>query len=122
MSAGRRIYAGTHGGHPGGPDQWLDIPDTDHGEIVVLGPWVNIPTLELTARGPREKLIGVAYETIKGNQPLLRHEHKWGEGGSGKLILPTLCFHACDSARCSSQGKLIIGGGSYRVTERGIVG
>ena len=105
MHPGRREYMRTHWGHEGGPDVRLLVADTDHGSIVALGNWER----------------GVAYTCDKGDGPT-RYVHDWGEGSKAKLVLPVLCYHHCDRPRCASRGKLIIAGGSYRVTERGIVG
>lgn len=64
------------------------------------------PSTVLTACG---RLVRVAYETQKGHdgEPVV-YVHDFEEN------LPWLCY--------TKSGKLVVVGGSYRVTRRGIVG
>jgi len=79
------------------------VVDPNHGALVVLG-----------------ALESVTYSTKKGGEDqgkLTDYVHKFGER------LPWLAFHVCElGKKCPSHGKLVVAGGSYRVTERGIVG
>lgn len=102
-SAARAEYTRVHWGDPGAfAKQASDVVDLDHGQLIVLG------TLE-----------DVTYSTKKGEEgghELVNYEHDFGR------TKPLLCFHRCDRKKCASRGKLAICGGTYRVTERGIVG
>ena len=56
----------------------------------------------------------VTYTTKKGEDPeLTDYEHAWGEGSLGRFVPPTVC---------QSHGRVALVGGTYRVTDRGIVG
>jgi hypothetical protein len=65
----------------------------------------------------------IQYTTRKGSdRELVDYVHAWGEGGSGKLVPPRVLEHDCGKPRCPWTGALALAGGSYTVTERGIVG
>lgn len=67
----------------------------------------------------------VQYTTAKGAEgggTVDDWEHPWGEGARGKWTAPTVAEHVCQNARCAGVGRVALVGGSYRVTERGIVG
>jgi hypothetical protein len=69
--------------------------------------------------------VSITYTTRKGSEELIDWVHPFGEGSSRKCILPTLVEHACKggcSKRCAARGSIALHGGSYTVTERGIVG
>lgn len=102
-AAAAKAYVETHWGEGG---EWMkrasEIVDVDHGALVLLG-----------------ALEAATYSTVKGEEgggEIVNYEHDF------ESTLPLLCFHACSRPRCPSRGKLAIVGGTYRVTERGIVG
>lgn len=76
--------------------------------------------------GPPWRTLGpalsVTYTTAKADSELKDWVHEFGEGGPKKWTPPTLIQHRCASRRCAGEWRLAFRGGSYRVTERGIVG
>lgn len=76
--------------------------------------------------GPFKSLgIGrtIVYETRKGfDRDPVEYEHEWGEGARGTWRAPSIEEHVCTGCRCAMRGALRLRGGTYRVTERGIVG
>lgn len=67
--------------------------------------------------------VSVTYTTRKGGRAeLVDWEHAWGEGGAKGWKAPRIRAHVCQNARCSRNGTIRLDGGTYRVTERGIVG
>ncbi len=71
----------------------------------------------------------VTYTTKKGlgsSAKLVDWVHEFGEGSRKKLVRPRLVTHDCRAGhcgpRCAARGALGLSGGSYHVTERGIVG
>lgn len=74
----------------------------------------------LTELGPG---LSIAYTTRKGaDRDLVDWDHEWGKGASGKFIVPAVKEHRCAVPRCATKGRLALAGGTYRVTDRGIVG
>lgn len=103
-SAERREYARTHWGKAG------------RGEVID----------GQEARAPFDVLgvsTSITYTTEKGaDRELVDYVHEWGEGARGAFTAPTVVAHRCSGGRCPGRGLVAISGGSYRVTERGIVG
>lgn len=69
----------------------------------------------------------ITYTTKKGSDPLLvDYVHPWGEGAPSKgFVAPFVVEHECTGGcgpRCAARGAIALHGGSYRVTDRGIVG
>lgn len=65
----------------------------------------------------------ITYTTTKGaDRELVDYVHEWGEGGRGRFVAPVVVRHKCGAKRCAGNGLVALAGGSYRVTERGIVG
>lgn len=67
----------------------------------------------------------IQYTTKKGtDRELVNYVHEWGEGGPRTFKRPTLVFHDCRNCapRCRAAGSFALSGGTYKVTERGIVG
>ncbi len=71
----------------------------------------------------------ITYTTRKGDADggkLVDWVHEFGEGSLRKLVRPRLVAHDCAKGRCgprcAAKDALGLSGGSYRVTERGIVG
>lgn len=56
----------------------------------------------------------ITYTTRKGSREIVDYEHEWGEGASGPFRAPTV--------RKGARERYALSGGTYRVTERGIVG
>lgn len=77
------------------------------------------------ARAPFRDL-GVAeiitYTTRKGDPELVDWVHTFGEGARGSWIPPMVREHVCQKKSCAGSGTIRLVGGTYRVTERGIVG
>jgi hypothetical protein len=70
--------------------------------------------------GPAES---ITYTTRKGyDAHLVDYVHVFGEGARGKATLPRVLVHACAKRTCAGDGAIALGGGSYSVTSRGIVG
>lgn len=111
--AALKQYVKKHWGDAGEWDaKQAVVVDPRHGALVVLGFFESI-----------------VYSTRKAVGPITNYEHEFCEGqrdrdGKPKpgKSLPLVCFHVCDDKRCKEQGKLVIVGGSYRVTDDGIVG
>jgi hypothetical protein len=75
--------------------------------------------------GPLRRLgesLAITYTTKKGGAELVDWVHEWGEGARGKWTAPLVFEHLCQNGRCAERGRLVLSGGTYRVTERGIVG
>ena len=89
----RLSYAATHWGRRG--SKLLDLVACDcKGELVGLG-----------------KLREIVYETVKGNDPApTEYQHEFSRRSP-----PVLAY-------CVSCRRLVIAGGTYKVTWRGIVG
>ncbi|MDB4884472.1 MAG: hypothetical protein JWL95_3238 [Gemmatimonadetes bacterium] len=69
----------------------------------------------------------ITYTTKKGGDArLVDWVHPWGEGASRKgFRAPTVAEHRCKGgcrASCAARGSIRLVGGTYRVTDRGIVG
>lgn len=101
---------------------WGDAGDFDEGSAVVVDPKHGA----LVVLGFLEELT---YSTRKAVGPITNYEHEFCEGKrdrNGKPTrgheLPMVCFHVCEDKKCTSRGKLVIVGGTYRVTDDGIVG
>ena len=104
--AAKDSYARTHWGKEGRGD--LVEGCLADGPFRVLGPSKSI-----------------TYTTTKGGETRLTdYVHAWGEGRSGgPFSAPSVVMHRCQSGRrCASWGRVALIGGTYRVTERGIVG
>lgn len=92
----------------------------EEGRRVVSDGHVAIPPLRRL--GPA---LVVTYTTRKGAEgrgELVDWVHPFGEGARGAWRPPLVLEHACQSARCAAMGRLVLSGGTYRVTSRGIVG
>jgi hypothetical protein len=66
----------------------------------------------------------IQYTTTKGGdgEPV-DYVHDWGEGATQPWTPPIVVRHACaQGSRCPTHDGVALVGGSYRVTERGIVG
>lgn len=111
--AALREYVKKHWGDAGDFDEESAVVvDPRHGALVVLGFFESI-----------------VYSTRKAFGPITNYEHEFCEGkrdGEGRPKkghdLPLVCFHVCDDKKCTSRGKLVVVGGTYRVTDDGIVG
>ncbi len=69
------------------------------------------------------KGLSVTYTTRKGGDTdLVDYEHPWGEGARGAWTPPVVVAHRCGAPKCAGMGMIALVGGTYRVTERGIVG
>lgn len=66
--------------------------------------------------------ISITYTTRKGTSELVDWVHEWGEGARGQWIAPVVLEHVCRGSACAAKGQIALAGGTYRVTERGIVG
>ncbi len=67
--------------------------------------------------------VSITYTTAKGDAALKDWIHPWGEGARGRFTPPTVLVHSCQKgASCAAHGRVCLHGGTYRVTERGIVG
>jgi hypothetical protein len=103
-SAGRASFTKTH---------WGTAPA---GASLSAGEFAEGPWRE---RGPG---VAIVYTTRKGTREKVDFEHVWGEGGKGKFTPPTVVSHRCGVHACKAEGRFALHGGSYRVTDRGIVG
>jgi hypothetical protein len=99
----RREYARTHWGRAG------------QGEVL-SGSVALPPFREL---GPA---LVITYTTAKGSAEVADWVHPFGEGARGKWAPPRVVEHVCRGARCAAKGRVSLRGGTYRVTDRGIVG
>jgi hypothetical protein len=98
-----REYARTHWGEEG------------TGNVRAVN--VALPPFRRLGKG-----LSVTYTTRKGGDgELVDYVHPWGEGARGKWAPPIVVVHACQR-RCAGVGQIALRGGTYRVTERGIVG
>jgi len=80
----------------------------------------------------RGAATSVTYTTEKGiDRGLVDYVHPFGEGGPKDWAPPVLVEHVCQSSgrhgagcgpKCAAAGSLGLIGGTYRVTDRGIVG
>jgi hypothetical protein len=89
---------------------WGDIGTGKH----VVGVATRIASL--AELGPVRNIV---YTTRKGGDPageLVDYDHTFGRDR------PILFEHSCHEPKCPERGQLVIAGGGYRVTERGIVG
>lgn len=67
--------------------------------------------------------IQIVYTTEKGGDAApTDYEHDFGEGSRGAWTPPAVVEHACKAKKCDAAGMVALRGGSYRVTDRGIVG
>lgn len=67
--------------------------------------------------------ISIVYTTRKGGDGAeVDYDHAWGEGASGKWTPPIVLEHRCSAPRCANLGRVVLAGGTYHVTDRGIVG
>jgi hypothetical protein len=104
-TAERREYARTHWGE-GGKGQKLSGYVLDRAPTKTLGLGMSI-----------------TYTTRKGSNELVDWIHEWGEGARGKWTAPAVVEHVChETPKCAGHGTIALRGGTYRVTERGIVG
>lgn len=99
----RREYKRTHWGEAG-------LGTLEQGDVA-KPPWREL------GRG-----TSITYTTRKGSRELVDWVHEWGEGARGRWIAPTVVEHACGAPTCAGRAKFALRGGTYRVTERGIVG
>lgn len=103
-------YVETHWGEKGefstSKASAVTIPPL-HGSLVLLG-----------------HLVELTYATVKGGDggDLTFYEHEMGEGGAKDWEPPMLVEHHCNVPRCPERGKLALVGGTYKLTDRGIVG
>jgi hypothetical protein len=99
----RRIYSELHWGQTGAGERWTGVAAS--GPFKVLG-------------------VGrtITYTTRKGTSELVDWVHEWGEGARGRWTPPTVVAHVCRERGCLAGGTIALRGGTYRVTERGIVG
>lgn len=98
-----REYARTHWGQDG------------RGEVSAGG--VALPPWRVLGPG-----LSVTYTTRKGSAELVDWVHPWGEGGPRRFVPPTVLLHECAAPKCAARGRVSLRGGSYHVSERGIVG
>jgi hypothetical protein len=134
-SAPTLVYPTENDGHPIGivygrmtiraatPEEVARYKKTHWGEEglrrVIVGD-VALQPFRVLGRG-----VMIQYTTKKGDEgggKLVDWCHPWGEGGRGKTVAPQVVEHVCQNARCAAMGRLALAGGTYRVTERGIVG
>lgn len=100
-----KAYARTHGGARGRSVM-------RDGRVADVGPWTSLG-----------KGVAITYTTKKGSErELTDYRHEWGDGGPRKFTPPTYRAHRCGNAKCAWNGAISLVGGSYTVTERGIVG
>lgn len=67
--------------------------------------------------------VSITYAAAKGSSEIKDWIHPWGEGARGKFTPPTVLEHLCQRGpKCAARGRVCLHGGTYRVTERGIVG
>jgi hypothetical protein len=66
--------------------------------------------------------LSITYTTRKGSAQLTDWFHVWGEGARGKWTPPTVIEHVCRAPKCAGRGAVKLRGGSYHVSDRGIVG
>lgn len=93
-----RKYASTHDGSIGG--------GLNRDARLASGPFVTV-----------SPGVTITYTTKKGRDAKLTdYVHKWGK------TPPTIVQHDCGKPNCAWAGALSLRGGSYKVTERGIVG
>lgn len=79
---------------------------------------------------PPWRLLGegteITYTTRKGNDTKpVDYVHEWGEGGPSRFTAPRVVEHVCQGGcakGCGARDMLALSGGSYVVSERGIVG
>ncbi len=80
----------------------------------------------VTSTAPFSELgrgVSLTYTTRKGSRELVDWFHSWGDGARGRhWTAPRVVEHVCQGAKCASSGRFALEGGTYRVTERGIVG
>lgn len=91
-----RLYRSLHWGAPAPPKPttWL-VPDPDEGPLVEMG-----------------ALVAVEYWTHKKGDPPSVYRHRFGKKDGSR----------CPILVVNGERKLIIAGGYYSVTRRGIVG
>lgn len=92
----------------------------EEGRHVVSSGGVALAPLRALGRG-----TSIQYTTAKGAEGggnVDDWSHPWGEGARGKWAAPMVAEHVCQNARCAGAGRVALVGGTYRVTERGIVG
>jgi len=107
-AAERREYERSHWGAP--------AAGKVVGGGVAVGPFVDLGAVH-----------AITYTTRKGADAApVDYVHDFGEGSSKPLVRPRLVAHDCKKGhcgpRCAAADALDLHGGSYRVTERGIVG
>lgn len=87
----------------------------------VSGGGVAVPPWETLGTG-----VSITYTTKKGRDAeLVDWVHPWGEGGPRKFTAPRIVAHKCRggcATRCGARGSIALAGGTYSVSERGIVG
>lgn len=67
--------------------------------------------------------VSITYTTEKGGDlELVDYEHEFGDGAEGAWTPPVVLQHACGAKKCPADEMVALSGGTYRVTERGIVG
>jgi hypothetical protein len=80
----------------------------------------------LRAPSPMTRLgevLRVTYTTEKGgDSDYVDYVHASGDGAKGTWLPPQLEIHRCKDRRCEGQQMIALRGGTYRVTEHGIVG
>ena len=101
----RASYARTHWGAPGQGKATEGV--------IAEGPFKALPASK-----------SITYTTKKGSDgEQVDYVHAWGEGGRGAFTPPTVVAHVCQNGRkCPGWRRIALIGGTYRVTERGIVG
>lgn len=121
--AGRlHVLHGAKGrGRPASPKVRAEYARTHWGEKgigTVRGANVALPPFEELGEG-----VSIVYTTRKGGDgELVDYVHPWGEGGRGTFKPPHVVRHMCQTGKCAGDGLIALVGGTYRVTERGIVG
>lgn len=95
--------------------------------------WGSLPSSARLSEGDVAKApfvvlgegVDITYTTRKDGRKLVDYVHCWGDTVDGVdpgFAPPVVEKHACGKAGCASEGRLALRGGTYRVTDHGIVG
>lgn len=99
--------------------------------------WGSLPSSTRLSEGDVAKApfvalgegVDITYTTRKDGRKLVDYVHRWGDTVDGTaderepgFSAPVVEEHACGNAGCASEGRLALRGGTYRVTDHGIVG
>lgn len=95
--------------------------------------WGSLPSSARLSEGDVAKApfvvlgegVDITYTTRKDGRKLVDYVHRWGDtvdGVDSGFAPPVVEEHACGKAGCASEGRLALRGGTYRVTDHGIVG